>query len=156
MTDSSSIQDAVPEIKLRSYQQEMLEQSIERNVIVAMDTGSGKTHIALARIQHQLEYDTSTRLIWFITPNIALSDQQHALIDQQFSGYGTLLLTGNSGVDTWTDQCQWDALLLNVRIVVGTPAVLSDALSHGFVTMSRLALCIFDEGTTTARSSVLD
>lgn len=41
--------------KLRSYQQEMLEQSLARNVIIAMPTGSGKTHIAVARIQAQLE-----------------------------------------------------------------------------------------------------
>lgn len=42
-------------VKLRSYQQEMLEQSLARNVIVAMPTGSGKTHIAVARIQAELE-----------------------------------------------------------------------------------------------------
>lgn len=42
-------------IKLRSYQQEMLEESLKRNVIVAMDTGSGKTHVAIARIQAELE-----------------------------------------------------------------------------------------------------
>lgn len=42
-------------IKLRSYQHEMLDASIRRNVIVAMDTGSGKTHVAIARIRWELE-----------------------------------------------------------------------------------------------------
>lgn len=61
-------------IRLRSYQHEMLKKSLERNVIVAMPTGSknsllrpdgdptlltilsgGKTHIAIARIQAELE-----------------------------------------------------------------------------------------------------
>jgi ERCC4-related helicase len=42
-------------VKLRSYQQEMLDESMKRNVIVAMDTGSGKTHVAIARIQAELE-----------------------------------------------------------------------------------------------------
>ncbi|KAJ4189283.1 Dicer-like protein 2 [Fusarium falciforme] len=32
-------------INPRAYQREMLEQSLERNVIVAMDTGSGKTQV---------------------------------------------------------------------------------------------------------------
>lgn len=41
--------------KLRSYQQEMLQLSLEKNIIVAMDTGSGKTHIAVARIRAELE-----------------------------------------------------------------------------------------------------
>lgn len=42
-------------VRLRSYQSEMLEESLKRNVIVAMDTGSGKTHVAIARIQAGLE-----------------------------------------------------------------------------------------------------
>lgn len=42
-------------VKLRSYQQEMLDESMKRNVIVAMDTGSGKTHVGIARIQAELE-----------------------------------------------------------------------------------------------------
>jgi replicative superfamily II helicase len=33
----------------------MLDESMKRNVIVAMDTGSGKTHVAIARIQAELE-----------------------------------------------------------------------------------------------------
>ena len=47
--------DAPQRVKLRSYQTEMLETSLQKNVIVAMDTGSGKTHIAVARIQVELE-----------------------------------------------------------------------------------------------------
>jgi ERCC4-related helicase len=31
--------------RLRSYQTEMVEQSMNENIIVAMDTGSGKTHM---------------------------------------------------------------------------------------------------------------
>lgn len=42
-------------VRLRSYQAEMLEKSLKQNVIVAMDTGSGKTHVAIARIQAELE-----------------------------------------------------------------------------------------------------
>lgn len=32
-------------LALRSYQAEMVEESLNRNVIVVMDTGSGKTHM---------------------------------------------------------------------------------------------------------------
>lgn len=31
--------------RLRSYQAEMVEESLRANIIVAMDTGSGKTHM---------------------------------------------------------------------------------------------------------------
>ena len=40
----------------------------------------------------------------------------------------------------------WDAVLKNIRVVVFTHAVLLDALSHGFVQVTQLALMIFDEG----------
>ncbi|RGP76085.1 dicer 2 [Fusarium longipes] len=42
-------------INPRGYQKEMLEQSLKRNVIIAMDTGSGKTQVAVMRIQRELE-----------------------------------------------------------------------------------------------------
>jgi hypothetical protein len=43
----------------RGYQQEMLEESIKRNIIIAMDTGSGKTHIAVLRMKHEVEREHS-------------------------------------------------------------------------------------------------
>lgn len=35
----------VPPLALRSYQAEMVEESLSQNIIVVMDTGSGKTHM---------------------------------------------------------------------------------------------------------------
>lgn len=49
-------------------------------------------------------------------------------------------------VDCWTDQSIWDEVLRDVRVVVSTHAILVDALGHGFVQISRLALLVFDEG----------
>lgn len=62
MEDIISSDFGSDKVKLRSYQQEMLEQSSQRNVIVAMDTGSGKTHIAIARIQSELEKPRTNRV----------------------------------------------------------------------------------------------
>ncbi|KAF8856499.1 hypothetical protein BDZ45DRAFT_675488 [Acephala macrosclerotiorum] len=51
LNDGSSLSSLVlkdgeaPKIKPRPYQKEMLEESLKRNIIVAMDTGSGKTHM---------------------------------------------------------------------------------------------------------------
>jgi ERCC4-related helicase len=44
-------QDAPVLPSARDYQQEMLQQSLRRNIVVAMDTGSGKTLIAILRIK---------------------------------------------------------------------------------------------------------
>ncbi|KAK5136865.1 hypothetical protein LTR08_001787 [Meristemomyces frigidus] len=145
-----------PDLKLRSYQQEMLEASLRRNVIVAMDTGSGKTHIAIARILVELERSDPSKLIWFMTPSVALSEQQCEALLPYLSAYQVLSLMGKDGVDKWTDQRLWDAVLTNVRVVVGTPQVLADALTHGFVRMSRLALLVFDEAHRCLKKSPMN
>ncbi|PPJ60352.1 hypothetical protein CBER1_10883 [Cercospora berteroae] len=132
-------------VKLRSYQQEMLQLSLEKNIIVAMDTGSGKTHIAVARIRAELERLKGDHLIWFLAPSRTLAQQQHHVLNTELSAYGIRLLTGADEVDKWTDQPLWDAVFVNVRVVVATPAILRDVLTHAFVKISRLALCVFDE-----------
>lgn len=55
-------------------------------------------------------------------------------------------MIGSDNVDRWSERRIWDAALSGVRVVVSTHAVLLDALGHGFVQISRLALLIFDEG----------
>lgn len=43
----------------RGYQAEMLHQSLARNTIIALETGSGKTHIAVLRLKHEMEKDAT-------------------------------------------------------------------------------------------------
>ncbi|GAB7322659.1 hypothetical protein MBLNU13_g03566t1 [Cladosporium sp. NU13] len=132
-------------IRLRSYQHEMLKKSLEGNVIVAMPTGSGKTHIAVARIQAELERSQPDKLIWFMAPNKSLSEQQYHIIKQNLPAYHIRALTGADNVDKWTTKELWNSFLTGVHVVVGTPAVLADALTHGFVSISRLSLLVYDE-----------
>jgi len=48
-----------PLLVTRGYQQEMLNESLHRNIIIALDTGSGKTHIAVLRLKHEMEKETT-------------------------------------------------------------------------------------------------
>ena len=59
-TSSQTLSPVNPftEIQTRSYQEELLEESRRRNIIIALDTGSGKTHIAVLRMKHEVERDT--------------------------------------------------------------------------------------------------
>jgi hypothetical protein len=76
---SLTLQDGPPVVKPRPYQLEMVEESKKRNIIVAvspaenckpaaslilrkMDTGSGKTHIAVMRILYALEHTTPNQV----------------------------------------------------------------------------------------------
>ncbi|KAF2800747.1 hypothetical protein K505DRAFT_292221 [Melanomma pulvis-pyrius CBS 109.77] len=131
--------------RLRTYQAEMVEKSLDANIIVAMDTGSGKTHIALARTAAELESCHPNQLVWFLAPTVILCEQQFTVFQTALPAYGIKLLCGKDGVEHWTDQTVWDSVLENTRIVLSTHAVLLDALTHAFVKMDKLALIIFDE-----------
>jgi RecG-like helicase len=85
--------------------------------------------------------------VWFLAPTVALCTQQYDYLRSFLPAAGTRLLIGADNVDRWSEQRIWDAILKEIQIVVSTHAVLADALSHGFIKMSRLALIVFDEGT---------
>ncbi|KAJ5469262.1 Dicer-like protein 2 [Penicillium diatomitis] len=137
--------NATPAYRARGYQLEMLEASMKQNIIVAMDTGSGKTHIAVLRIIAELERCPTSQLVWFLAPTVSLCTQQHDVLASQIPSVKTRILTGDDHVERWTEQAVWNEVLRDVRIVCSTHAILSDALNHGFVRMSQLALLVFDE-----------
>jgi ERCC4-related helicase len=111
-----------------------------------MDTGSGKTQIAVLRISAELDRCLPEQLVWFLCPTIALATQQHGVLSKQLPAFPCLLLSGNDGVERWKSKGIWDAALENIRVVVSTHQVLLDALIHGCITMPCLALLVFDEG----------
>ncbi|RDL39000.1 uncharacterized protein BP5553_03340 [Venustampulla echinocandica] len=111
--------DRTPDIKPRPYQFEMFEESLKRNIIVA--------------------------LIWFLAPTVPLGEQQFEYIKKHISSVQVKFLSGADGVDRWTEQSLWDAVLENVKIVVSTYQILLDALTHTFIRMESLSLIIFDE-----------
>lgn len=80
-----------------------------------------------------------------MAPNKALSEQQYQIIKQNLPAYHIRAFTGDDNSDKWATQELWVAFLAGVHVVVGTPAVLADALTHGFVSMSRLSLLVYDE-----------
>lgn len=47
-----------PIVHTRAYQQELLDESLHRNLVIALDTGSGKTHIAVLRMKHEAEHNS--------------------------------------------------------------------------------------------------
>ncbi|PHH63139.1 hypothetical protein CDD81_6290 [Ophiocordyceps australis] len=130
----------------------MLDQSVKQNVIVVMDTGSGKTQVAVLRIKHELEKCESGKIIWFVAPTVSLCAQQSRVIGEQVTWTSMKLLTGNENVDAWSPLL-WTLILSKVGIVVSTPQVLCDALSHAYVGMDRLALIIFDEAHNCVRNN---
>ncbi|KAL8643077.1 MAG: hypothetical protein Q9228_000316 [Teloschistes exilis] len=78
----------------RGFQYEMLEESLRRNIIVA--------------------------LVWFLAPNVALATQQAEVIATQIPSVQTRLLLGSDNVQHWSQQWIWDGILDGIRIVIST------------------------------------
>ena len=55
------------------------------------------------------------------------------------------LISGASEPDQWKDSKLWTRLLESHRIMVSTPQILLDALSHGYVELAQIGLLVFDE-----------
>ncbi|SPO31844.1 related to cell cycle control protein dicer [Ustilago trichophora] len=154
----------------RSYQLELAELAKSGNVLVCLDTGSGKTLISVLLLQHvhqqSIEPPLSPpsgshasaferrKVSFFLVNLVPLVHQQSSVIagNSNLSVgklYGELkdTIRGKNNkltVDTWREP-QWSALLASHQVIVSTAQCFLDALIHGFVKMDHLNLLIFDE-----------
>ncbi|KAK0613764.1 hypothetical protein B0T14DRAFT_437452 [Immersiella caudata] len=135
----------------RAYQLEMFEMSLKQNIIVTMDTGSGKTQVAVLRIREELQ--RSEKRVWFLAPTVPLASQQHEVLNAQITGLQSKFICGADNVDAWKDQDTWNEILRNIRVVVSTYQILFDAVSHGFVRLSSLGLIVIDEAHHCVRNN---
>lgn len=124
----SAIADGGPAMhnvfKPRSYQLEMFEESMRRNIIVAMETGSGKTYVAIMRIRAELERCAPGMMVWFCVPTVALAEQQHKALSTQLPAFNARVLSGADNVDFWSEQWIWDDVLKGIDIVISTHQVI--------------------------------
>ncbi|TFK52682.1 P-loop containing nucleoside triphosphate hydrolase protein [Heliocybe sulcata] len=139
---SASTEGALP--ATRAYQQEMLEESLRKNIIIALDTGSGKTHIAILRLKLEADREPA-KISWFIAPTVALCEQQRDVIDKGLP-VPVGFISGSLEPDQWKDPALWRNVLDTHRVMVSTPQVLLDALRHGYVSLGKdIGLIVFDE-----------
>lgn len=131
-------------LRPRAYQAECIEVSKERNTVVCLDTGLGKTLIAVKLIDHFLR-TSPTKKILFIVPTVILVEQQARVCREQ-SGRSLRVveLCGNR-LEGWTNA-SWDKCVESSDVMVGTPAIFVTGLvTHGYLNISQFALIIFDE-----------
>lgn len=136
-------EDGSTRLQTRAYQLEMFNHSLQANTIVVMGTGTGKTHIASLRIDAELSR-TPHKQVWFTAPNGGLVNQQLRFLQLELPQYRMKSLTGRDNVDTW-NRGVWEVVLQDVNVVVATPQVLFDALTHAYVRLQSISLLVFDE-----------
>ncbi|KAI4379952.1 hypothetical protein MLD38_006189 [Melastoma candidum] len=130
----------------RSYQVKVFEVAIKRNTIALLETGAGKTMIALMLIKEivqDIKLSAVRKLIVFLAPTVVLVNQQYdevkLLTDFQVGEY-----YGAKGIDEWNPS-HWEKEIDEHNVLVMTPQILLNALRNGFLTMGMIRLMIIDE-----------
>ncbi|KAL5533446.1 DCL1_1 [Sanghuangporus sanghuang] len=128
----------------RKYQEEIFEQARNENVIAALETGSGKTLIAALLVKWVMAQPSLVgKKAIFLVPKVPLVDQQRSFLSEQtplvVRGY-----TGAMGVEAW-NKGRWDLEFTQSDCLVMTAQIFKDILVHGYWTMDRVSLLIFDE-----------
>ncbi|KAH6696703.1 hypothetical protein BKA61DRAFT_563214 [Leptodontidium sp. MPI-SDFR-AT-0119] len=134
----------------REYQVELFNRAVEKNIIAVLDTGSGKTLIALLLLRHIFAQELEDRankmgkrVSFFLVDSVQLVFQQYhvleANLDQPMD-----MFCGDMGVDLW-NKTIWDKHIEKNMVIVCTAEVLRHSLHHSFISMSQINLLIFDE-----------
>uniref|UniRef100_A0A0E0NXL7 Dicer-like protein n=1 Tax=Oryza rufipogon TaxID=4529 RepID=A0A0E0NXL7_ORYRU len=137
-----------PKTMARWYQLEALERAVRGNTLAFLETGSGKTLIAVMLLRayaHRVRRPDSRRFAVFLVPTVVLVGQQaRARVVEQHTDLVVKQFCGEMGVDFW-DAATWRSQLEDGEVLVMTPQILLDNLRHSFFRLQDIALLIFDE-----------
>jgi len=138
------------ELDPREYQLELLEKAIKENIIAVLDTGSGKTLIAVMLIKEmdliekqERETRRKTKIAVFLVDRVPLVFQQKDVISTNCD-LNVKHLCGEMVWDQWNAK-MWETMTNEDDVCVMTAQIFLDALRHGFIHLDRINLMIFDE-----------
>ncbi|PFX27170.1 Endoribonuclease Dicer [Stylophora pistillata] len=147
-SESETKGEAEGNFSARPYQVELLERAKERNTIVCLGTGTGKTFISVMLIKelaHEVRgnYKDGGRRTFFLVNTVPLASQQAKAIakhtDLKVKHY-----VGEMGVDFW-DKPIWEKEFNTCNVLVMTAQIFLDLLLHSYILLSQVNLLIFDE-----------
>ncbi|XP_065875408.1 endoribonuclease Dicer homolog 2-like [Euphorbia lathyris] len=129
----------------RSYQIEAFEKAKNENTIVYLETGSGKTLIAimLLRSYAYILRKPSLFIAVFLVPKVVLVKQQADAV-KMHTDLKVDMYWGEMGVDFW-DAATWRQHIEKNEVLVMTPQILLNGLRHGFFKLNFIKVLIFDE-----------
>lgn len=130
----------------RRYQIEVLDKALQSNTIAYLETGCGKTLIAVLLVKKQayLLRDGNEKVVAvFLAPTVYLVEQQTEVLkintDLKVDSF-----YGEKKVDYWNSE-MWQMEIEKNEVMVMTPQVFLDALRHSFINMDNVELLIVDE-----------
>lgn len=138
--------EKLPEEQARQYQLDVLEQAKKRNTIAFLETGAGKTLIAVLLIRsvfNDLQGQNKKLLSVFLVPKVPLVYQQAEVIRER-TGYQVGHYCGEMGQDFW-DARRWQREFETKHVLVMTAQILLNILRHSIIKMEAINLLILDE-----------
>ncbi|KAM5473717.1 Dicer-like protein 1 [Microsporum ferrugineum] len=134
----------------REYQLELFEKAKEKNIIAVLDTGSGKTLIAVLLLKHVIEQELADRSLgrpprisFFLVDSVTLVYQQAAVLQNNIAQKMDKFC-GAMRTDLWNKEV-WEGHFKKNMVIVCTAEVLHQCLLHSFIRISQINLLIFDE-----------
>ncbi|TYI19298.1 hypothetical protein ES332_A07G155600v1 [Gossypium tomentosum] len=134
------------EEQARQYQLDVLEQAKRKNTIAFLETGAGKTLIAvllMKSISDDLQKHTRKMLSVFLVPKVPLVYQQAEVIRER-TGFQVGHYCGEMGQDFW-DARRWQREFESKQVLVMTAQILLNILRHSIIKMESINLLILDE-----------
>lgn len=116
-------------------------------MIVYMETGRGKTLIAVLLIDYLLTRRPDARKIIFIANLVTLVEQQSQYICDNISQkcrIGKYHGQQGAGIDFW-DLSKWENEYASHDVLVMTAQIFLDNLRHAYIKMNDVSLIVFDE-----------
>ncbi|OWM68603.1 hypothetical protein CDL15_Pgr023568 [Punica granatum] len=151
--DSGQVQDRPeetkekpPEEQARQYQLDVLEQAKRKNTIAFLETGAGKTLIAVLLMKSvcsDLQKLNKKMLAVFLVPKVPLVYQQAEVIRER-TGFQVGHYCGEMGQDFW-DARRWHREFETKQVLVMTAQILLNVLRHSIIKMEMINLLILDE-----------
>ncbi|CAN8306466.1 unnamed protein product [Cochlearia groenlandica] len=138
--------EKVVEEQARRYQLDVLEQAKSKNTIAFLETGAGKTLIAILLIKSihkDLTSQNRKMLSVFLVPKVPLVYQQAEVIRNQTT-FQVGHYCGEMGQDFW-DARRWQREFESKQVLVMTAQILLNILRHSIIRMESINLLILDE-----------
>ncbi|CAG9824066.1 unnamed protein product [Phaedon cochleariae] len=132
----------------RNYQVELMKIGLEKNSIIFLPTGSGKTFIALMILKQMsgslLEsYCNGGKITIILVNTIALVDQ-HSKYILDHTNLTVGQYTGEMNLDFWPRE-QWYTEFDQHQVLIMTSQILVNLVNNNYMDLNRVNLLIFDE-----------
>ncbi len=123
-------------MELRKYQEAILNTAKQKNTLVILPTGLGKTLIAFELIKYRLKYFGGKAL--FLAPTKPLVDQHFTNFKKSCS-FETHMLTG--AINSAKRKEIWKI----AKVIFATPQTIANDLKNGLIDLKDVSVIVFDE-----------